>query len=248
MDCWDKKLNRENIKEFYEYTVPMVYSAVFDLVKEPTKTEQVIIKSYLDLYQQRSTIAPGDAEYVFSDILQKNSKNILEKYPVPGNVVFTSRQLDEFTSSFMIQKILNKIDSAGYKFVEVISSNDGKKLQATSQVRKLNELFPVTPLLVFVLVIVSLIIWGVSYVAISFPYRNDSLVDSSDAFDEVEIQENIVALLPYYPMSINLPKKDAVNIDEVKENVEATGDSENSAESSVLAPVIPTTEPSATQG
>ncbi|MCQ2482497.1 MAG: hypothetical protein MJ153_03310 [Clostridia bacterium] len=247
MECWDKKLNRENIKEFYEYTVGMVYTAVFDMLKEPTKTEQVIIKSYLDLYQQRSTIAPGDAEFVFSDILQKNSKSMLEKYPTPSNVVFTSRNLDEFTSGFMLQKILNRIDSAGYKFVEVISSNDGKKLQATSQVKKLNELFPVTPLLVFELIIVALIIWGVSNVAITVPYRNDSDISDKAGFDDVGIQENIVSLLPYYPLNVNFPEKEGVDIEEVEKKVAETS-VETTGESEALGPIIPSPEPSATQG
>ncbi|MCQ2533165.1 MAG: hypothetical protein MJ172_01160 [Clostridia bacterium] len=246
MQCWDKKITRENIKEFYDYTVPMVYSAVFDLVKEPTKTEQVIIKSYLDLYQQRNTIAAGDAEFVFSDILQKNSKSMLEKYPVPANLQFTARNLDEFTSSYMIQKILNKIDSAGYKFVEVISSNDNKKFQASSQVKKLNELFPVTPLLVFALIIVAGVIWGVSNVAITLPYRNDDLVDSKECFDSVDIQENIVSMLPYYPLAVNFPAQDTVDIDEIEKEVNAT--STEPIESTVLAPVIATPVPSATQG
>lgn len=246
MQCWDKKLTRENIKEFYDYTVPMVYSAVFDLVKDPTKTEQVIIKSYLDLYQQRGTIAVGDAEFVFSDILQKNSKSMLEKYPVPENLMFTARNLDEFTSSFMIQKILNKIDSAGYKFVEVISSNDNKKFQASSHVKKFNELFPVTPLLVFALIIVSVVIWGVSKAAITIPYRNDNLVNTKDCFDSVDIQENIVSMLPYYPLAVNFPKQDSVNIDEVEKEIAATSVEET--EATVLAPVIATPVPSATQG
>ena len=245
MDMWSEKLTRENFPDFYQSTVEMVYSSVFGITKETTRAEQAIIKSYLDTYQQRSVIKGEDVVYTFGDILLKNANEIVEKYPLPENVNFAPRTLDEYTRNFMLEKILVKIDSTGYKVAEFISS-DPKKTKSTKSVQKIMDLFPITPLLVFQLIFLALIIWCVSYSSVTVPYRHKPLVDSSSIFESVPLQEKYVNILPYYPLGIIFPNSGAdLPAGEGGEAVEASESQE------VLAPIIATeepTEPSATRG
>ena len=248
MDMWNEKLTRENFPDFYQSTVEMVYSSVFGITKETTRAEQAIVKSYLDTYQQRSVIKGEDVVYYFGDILLKNANEIVEKYPLPENVNFAPRTLDEYTRNFMLEKILVKIDSTGYKVAEFIQS-DPKKSKSTRSVQKIMDLFPITPLLIFQLILLALIIWCVSYSAVTVPYRHKSLVDSSKIFESAPLQEEYVNILPYYPLGIAFPGGEGEIPAGEDESGEAVEDP--AAQADGLAPVIATeapTEPSATRG
>ncbi|MCQ2532905.1 MAG: hypothetical protein MJ093_09430 [Saccharofermentans sp.] len=244
MELWNEKLTRENIADFYQSTVEMVYSSVFEIAKETTRAEQAIVKAYLDTYQQRGTLKPEEVIYTFGDILLKNANEIVEKYPLPENVSFAPRTLDEYTRNFMLEKIIARIDSTGYKVAEFISS-DAKKNRNPKTVSKIMDLFPVTPLLFIQLVVLALIIWGVSTLAITFPYKNDKLVNEEKIFSTAPLQEKYVTILGYYPLNPQFPVSDEVappeGTDLVPEETAPQG----------FAPVVgTTTEPeiSATRG
>ncbi|MBR6880098.1 MAG: hypothetical protein IKN14_03365 [Clostridiales bacterium] len=208
MDMWNEKLTRENISDFYQSSVEMVYPSVFEITKEPSRTERAIIKSYLDTYQQRGSLKGEDVIYVFGDILLNNANEEVEKYPLPENLTFAPRVLDEYTRNFMLEKILAKIDSTGYKVAEFISS-DNKRGKGGKVSKKFMDLVPVTPLLLIQLILLALIIWGVSFAAISLRYRNDELIKETRIFDTTPLQEKYVAVLPYYPLDVNFPEKSA---------------------------------------
>lgn len=204
MDLWNQKLTRENLTDFYQSTVEMVYSSVFGITKESTRAEQAIIKSYIDIYQLRGSTNAEDVIYVFGDILLKNANEIVEKYPLPDNLTFMDRVLDEYTRNFMLEKIIVKIDSAGYKVAEFISS-DSKRGKSPKTMQKIMELLPVTPLLVIQLILLIFIVWGVSTAAITLPYKNDSLVNEKDIYDELPLEEKYVSMLAYYPLNPEFP-------------------------------------------
>lgn len=246
MDMWNERLTRENFPDFYQATVEMVYASVFDITKETTRAEQAIVKAYLETYQQRSVLKPDDVIYAFGDILLRNANEIVEKYPLPENVNFAPRTLDEYTRNFMLEKILVKIDSTGYKVAEFISS-DSKKTKPSRSVQKVMDLFPITPLLCIQLVVLALLIWGISYAAVTVPYKNKSdALDSGDIYESVHLQEKYVNILPYYPLGIQFEGQD------LPEDAEAVeGEAVEAPADDGLAPVIPTaesTEPSATRG
>lgn len=241
MDLWNEKLNRENITDFYQSTVEMVYTSVFDITKETTRAEQAIVKSYLDTYQQRSVLKGEDVVYTFGDILLKNAKEIVEKYPLPENVTFAPRTLDEYTRNFMLEKILAKIDSTGYKVAEFISS-DTKRSKSAKSWQKIMDLFPVTPLLIIQLVLLTLVIWAVSTAAITLPYRDEPLAEEDKIYEDSNLQEKYVTVIPYYPLGVRYPNV-PVNEDGEADTVES-----EATDDPVLAPVIVETEPSATRG
>ncbi len=245
MEMWNEKLTRENIENFYFSTCEMVFSSVYQMTKETTRAEQAIVKSYLDVYQQRAGIKGEDVLYVFGDILLSNAKDIIERYPLPENITtYSERNLDEYTRNFMHEKIVSKIDSTGFKVAEFIST-DTKKPKAISSISKFTDVLPITPLLLFQLIIVLVAILGVSYLAVTIPYKSKPLVDSTGIFSKVSIEEEYVGILPYFPLNAAFPVQE--NVPNTTEGSE-TAPQESSETTTALGPVIATTEPSATMG
>ena len=203
-ELWNEKLTRENLKDFYMSTVNMVYSSVFSVTKEPTRCERAIVKSYLDVYAKRASI-PGDRViYDFGDILLENAKTIVADYPLPANLTFEERKLDEYTQNSMIEKILTKIDSTSYRMAEFIST-DVKKTKRTKQLNKVSSFFQVTPLLVFEVLILMGIVWFVAFVAATLPYRNTPLIKERSIYEKSSIQQQYIAAIPFYPIRLRLP-------------------------------------------
>ena len=204
-ELWNQKLTRENIRDFYMSTVVMVYSSCYGITKEATRCENAIVKSYLDIYAKRNSI-PGDKViYEFGDILLANSKNIVAQYPLPADLTFEERLLDEYTRNSMLEKILSKIDSKSFKAMEFINT-DVKKGRRPKQMRKLNDLFQVTPLLILEIIVLAIMIWAVSYVAITLPYRHSELINEKGIFETASIQEQYINALAFYPFRIQTNK------------------------------------------
>ena len=204
-ELWNQKLTRENIRDFYMSTVVMVYSSCYGITKEATRCENAIVKSYLDIYSKRNNV-PGDKViYEFGDILLENSKNIVAQYPLPADMTFEDRLLDEYTRNSMLEKILSKIDSKSFRVAEFINT-DVKKARRPRQMRKLNDLFQVTPLLILEVIVLAIVIWGVSYLAITLPYRHSELINEKGIFETASVQEQYIAALPFYPIRVQTNK------------------------------------------
>lgn len=247
MDLWNEKLTRENFEAFYNSTVEMVYSSAYGICKETTRTENAIIKSYIETYQQRNTIRAEDVIFVFGDILLKNSEEMVERYPLPEGLSFAPRTLDEYTRNSMLEKITVKLDSTGYKVAEFISS-ENKRGKPSKAVQKVMDVFPVTPLLAIQLIFLALVIWLISTVSVSVIYKDDNALQESSVFESCDLQNKYVSVLDYYPLNV-----DYVVTSEEGEVSEGGESTEPSAEEYVdpLAPVIAQTEPtepSATRG
>ncbi len=247
MDMWNEKLTRENFNAFYLSTVDMVYSSTYGICKETTRTENAIVKSYIETYQQRSSIRGEDVVYVFGDILLKNAEEIVEKYPLPENLYFAPRTLDEYTRNSMLEKITAKLDSTGYKVAEFISS-ENKKGKPSKAVQKVLDVFPITPLLAIQLVLLAVIIWVVSSLSINLITRNGSNPEAGDMFESVDLQNKYVAVLDYYPLNVQYEVTATPGDEEAPQEVEPSIDQ---PVDDPLAPIIAETtpsEPSATRG
>ena len=254
-ELWNQKLTRENIRDFYMSTVVMVYSSCYGITKEATRCENAIVKSYLDVYSKRNTIPADKVIYEFGDILLENSKNIVAQYPLPADMKFENRLLDEYTRNSMLEKILSKIDSRSFKAMEFINT-DVKKGRRPKQMRKLNDLFQVTPLLILEIIALAIVIWAVSYVAVTLPYRNSELINEKNIFETASIQEQYINALPFYPFKIQTSKSTeegflpapTVNTQAADPSAEGV---EETTTTGVPAPVLAetgTTELSATSG
>lgn len=205
-ELWNQKLTRENIRDFYMSTVVMVYSSCYGITKEATRCENAIVKSYLDIYSKRNNVPADKVIYEFGDILLQNSKNIVAQYPLPADLKFEERLLDEYTRNSMLEKILSKIDSKSFKALEFINTDVKNKARRPRQMRKLNDLFQVTPLLVLEIIVLAVIIWAVSYLAITLPYRHSELINEKSIFETASIQEQYIAALPFYPIKVQTNK------------------------------------------
>ena len=248
MDMWSEKLTRENFEAFYNSTVDMVYSSTYSVCKETTRTENAIVKAYIETYQQRSSIRGEDVVFVFGDVLLKNAEEIVEKYPLPENLNFAPRTLDEYTRNSMLEKITAKLDSTGYKVAEFISS-ENKKGKPSRAVQRVLDVFPVTPLLAIQLVLLAVIIWLVSTVSISLINKNDNALTESDVFESVDLQNKYVAVLDYYPLNVDYVVASEASPDENQGEAVETTPADETVDP--LAPVLAETdpvEPSATRG
>ena len=183
----------------------MVYSSCYGITKEATRCENAIIKSYLDIYSKRNNVAADKVIYEFGDILLENSKNIVAQFPLPSDMKFEERLLDEYTRNSMLEKILSKIDSKSFKVAEFIHT-DVKKSTRPRQMRKLNDLFQITPLLILEVIVLAIVIWVVSFVAVTLPYRNSELINEKAIYETASIQEQYIAALPFYPIRIQTNK------------------------------------------
>ncbi len=251
-ELWNQKLTRENIREFYMSTVVMVYSSCYGITKEATRCENAIVKSYLDIYAKRNNIPADKVIYEFGDILLANSKNIVAQYPLPADLKFEERLLDEYTRNSMLEKILSKIDSRSFKAMEFINT-DVKKGRRPKQMRKLNDLFQITPLLILEIIVLAIIIWAVSYVAITLPYRHSELINEKSIFETASIQEQYINALPFYPFRIQTNKSTEEGFLPVPtegQPADPTAGQEEPTETTVLGPQLAesSTELSATSG
>ena len=238
MEMWNQKITEDNFQSFYDETVAMVYESVFGICKETTRTEQAIVKTYIETYSQRATIPGDEVLYIFGDTLLNNANETVERFPLPENISFAPRTLDEYTRNSMYEKILSKINSTSFKVAEFISSDNKKGKTGKKSSRVLGSI-PVTPLLVFELIFVALIIWGVSYAIVTLPYRNDELVSDSKVYTDVSLQDKYIGILDYLPLNVDFPNLDSA--EQTQESVEAQEQAE-------LQPSIAESEPSATRG
>ncbi len=250
-ELWNAKLTRENISDFYYQTVVMVFSSVFPITKEATRCERAIVKSYLDIYSRRNTVPAEQVIFVFGDILLENAKSVVEEYPLPSDLTFQDRLLDEYTRNSMLEKILSKIDSKSFKMAEFIST-DVKKVK-TPKTRSAG-LFTVTPLLIIEIIILAIVISFVSYAAITIPYSKDKLINERDIFEAVSVQEQFIGAMNYYPLNVNVSKSayynDIMNANAASDEEPAEPGESEPAEQ-ILAPSLATTaetQVSATSG
>ena len=250
-ELWNQKLTRENIRDFYMSTVVMVYSSCYGITKEATRCENAIVKSYLDIYAKRANIPAERVIYDFGDILLENAKAVVADYPLPADLTFQERKLDEYTRNSMIEKIIAKIDSRSYKMAEFIST-DVKRTKRTKQLNKVSSFFQVTPLLVFEVLILAGIVWFVAYVSVTLPYRNSPLIKERSIYEKSSIQQQYIAALPFYPIKLRFFNANGT-VQQQNDPNATSSDTTATTETTetALAPVINTTpEPaiSATSG
>ena len=75
-----------------------------------------------------------------------------------------------------------------------------KAVRRPKQIRKLNDLFQITPLLILEVIILAVVIWIVSFAAVTLPYRNSELINEKGIFDQFN------NALSFYPFRIQTNK------------------------------------------
>lgn len=147
----------------------------------------------------------------------------------------------------MLEKILAKIDSKSFKMAEFIST-DVKRTGMTMHTRKKNDIFAVTPLLVLEIIVLSVLIWMVSYAAVTVPYTKDVLINEKGIFENSSVQEQFISAMGYFPLDVKFVEQTP---GEGGEAVPEGGETEPAQpEAQIAASLAETTEPeiSATSG
>ena len=107
----------------------------------------------------------------------------------------------------MLEKILSKIDSKSFRAMEFINTDvKNKAVRRPKQIRKLNDLFQITPLLILEVIILAVVIWIVSFAAVTLPYRNSELINEKGIFESATIQDQFNNALSFYPFRIQTNK------------------------------------------
>ena len=71
---------------------------------------------------------------------------------------------------------------------------------------QLNDLFQITPLLILEIIVLAVVIWLVSFVSVTLPYRNAELINEKSIFESATIQEKIINALSFYPIRVQTNK------------------------------------------
>ena len=156
---------------------------------------------------------------------------------------YVDRVLDEYTRNSMFDKITQRIDSKSFKVAEFISSDSKKK--SSRQVKKINDLFPITPLLIIEVIVLAILIGLTSYAAITLPYRNNQLIKANSLFESKNLQEQYVSSMDYFPF-VSFGKTQGGEEGDPTEPAETTAPEQTNPQAS-LAETQETT-PSATSG
>ena len=119
-------------------------------------------------------------------------------------------------------------------------STDVKKTKRTKQLNKVSSFFQVTPLLVFEIIILMGIVWFVSFVAVTLPYRNTPLIKERSIYEKSSIQQQYISAIPFYPIKLRLPNAAGAGAQQQADPNASSSQAAPSQDSSetVLAPVI----------
>lgn len=125
MENWDKQLRRDNFDEFFKLYSSAAYKSTYKLLGDTTRTENVLVESFIEIYQRRKETPPDRLAFSFGLVLQKKIDPLTEQFPVRESEVGTTRTLDEFTQNSMLMTIHQQIDSLSFQFLELFLFNVG---------------------------------------------------------------------------------------------------------------------------
>ena len=112
----------------------------------------------------------------------------------------------------------------------------------------LETILAVTPLLVLEIIVLSVIIWMVSFAAVTVPYTKDVLINEKSIFENSSVQEQFISAMGYFPLNVKFVEQTP---GEGGEAVPEGGETEPAQpEAQIAASLAETTEPeiSATSG
>ena len=202
MSMWDKPLTRENIDELFHLFAAPAYRSTYRILGDTTRTENALTESFLEVYHLRNSDDAGDLVFLFSDILQKRVETLASRYPMPETAQITNRVLDEFTENSILSEIHHRIDSTPYRILEIFTASAGKSGVHTDPVIGQIQRSGISLFLVLQLFIAAIIIYAVTFVCATSVFGISDLAPSSPANAELPIEDLLVPVLGYLPLSI----------------------------------------------
>lgn len=207
MNSGNAPLGRDNIDLFIDTYAPSAYKSSYRVLADATRTELVLIDSFVEAFHQRNMHSEEDPVFVFADILEERVRSLSEKYPVPDHVVISQRSLDDFTKSTIKNEVHKRINSVVFRTMDLLMSSASSSRSSTktsgfasflSEAGKVG----VNLMLVLHIVIISIVIFAsVQFISMSI-FDVGSLI-ANDPFSSVQknLFQNVDAL-KYMPIQL----------------------------------------------
>jgi len=205
MSYWNEPLNRENFTEFINEYAPAAYKSVYRMLGDTTRTEKVLLDSFIEIFHERNSTDMEDPVSVLGIILQKKASQMAEKYPLPENYRFSVRSLDEFTQTTLLAEINQKINSASFRILDSITTTTTQRLPGGGGVTRIvGEIADsgISLLLIAELFFVVLIIAGVTYFGAMRTFGVSDAIPNYRVAAEQNFDQKLVAALPYLPLEL----------------------------------------------
>lgn len=243
MDMWNERLTRENIEAFYDMYASFAYRCAYKNLRDTTRAEMCVVDAFIDTYHKRAKLTEEKVIFFFSDSLQYHINELAARYPVINDAAPLEKNLDEYTASTMKSTILEKIDSPRFRIAEFMASTPDNKMRRKTPLTDFFQNSGITVMLLIRLLILLLVIAATTYFgAVTLFHANEDILGSTQK-GTTKLEEYIVGILDYLPVSINgkneNPVAGAANVTEENEAL-SSEETEPESESS--------SEPSATPG
>lgn len=203
MILWDKPLNRDTIDDFFRMFSPAAYRSAYRILGDTTRTENALLESFLEVYQQRNKEEDTDLVFLFSEILQKRVQVLAARYPNIENTRQV-RSIDEFTTNSLLDELHRRIDSTPFRILDIITSPTTSKtnVQAAPVLEKIRG-SGLTLLLLAQLVLVAILIYMVVSVGADHVFDISKLAPANPASLEAPLADYLVPALNYLPVLVN---------------------------------------------
>ena len=243
MDMWNEKLTRENIETFYDMYASFAYRCAYKNLRDTTRAEMCVTDAFIDTYHKRAKLAEDKVIFFFSDSLQYHINELAARYPVINDAAPTEKNLDEYTASTMKTAILERIDSPRFRIAEFMASTPDNKMRRRTPLADFFSNSGITVMLLIKLVVLIIVIAATTYFgAVTLFHANDFILSSTQK-GTTKLEEYIVGILDYLPVSIS-GKGDTV----VPAGTEQTEDTDASEPEMTEPSAESSSEPSATPG
>ena len=224
MDNWNKPLKRENFDAFFDLYSSAAYKPTYKLLGDTTRTENVLIESFIETYQKRKEVPPDQLVYTFGVILQKKIEPLSELFPVREAENGSTRTLDDFTKNSMLMEIHKQIDSMSYHFWEMFLFNIGSDKGKENSLLNVFRSTGINLLSIIQIIILAIIIYFAASLSSSKMLDATENIPQNPSNSIYSISDQLVGILEYMPLS----SSNAVVSDAPQETVSSPDETETS--------------------
>ncbi len=206
MNLWTEPLSRNNIDDFFNEYAPSAYRSAYKVLGDTTRTENVLLESFVETYHQRNVREEENLVFVFGEILEKRVSHVASKYPLPLDVKVSNRTLDDFTRNSLLSDIHRKIDSIPFRILDSLSystsshhnSHSPRLPRMIGGIRKSG----MSLTLIIQLIVVVILIAIITYAGAMNIFGIRDIIPAGFEQDDWKIDKKLVSALPYLPLVI----------------------------------------------
>ena len=202
MESWDKPLKRENFDGFFKLYSSAAYKSTYKILGDTTRTENVLIESFIEIYQRRKETPPERLAFSFGLTLQKKIAPLTEQFPVRESEIGTTRTLDEFTQNSMLMTIHQQIDSLSFQFLELFLFNIGSESGKESSFWSIFRSTGISILSLIQIIVVAFIIYIITTISLRSSVDATIPIPQNPRSSTISVSDQMVRILEYLPLTI----------------------------------------------